>query len=266
MAAARSWLERLTPPGGLSGRLLLLTAAFVMSAALLIIGPSLAAFEEGWLRDRVQAAELASLAVDASPAGTVSDRLAGELLTGAGVISVSVQTGGVRRLLLAAPRTIRTPELIDLRRSDPVGRFVAPFRILTRGGPGWTLRVIGAPRFRNGEFVEIVTPQAPLKAALQRQLGRLLATALFVSALVGLLVYLSLNAFLVAPMLRITAAMERFRARPEDPAARIIPSGRRDEVGRAEIELDRMQQDLLAALQSKARLAALGEAVGQDQP
>ena len=263
MAAARSWLERITPPGGLSARLLLLTAAFVMTGALLIIGPSLAAFEEGWLSDRVQAAELASLAVDASPAGTVSDQLAGELLTGAGVISVSVQTGGVRRLLLAAPRTIRTPELVDLRRPDPLGRFLAPFRTLTRGGVGWTLRVVAAPRFRNGEFVEIVTPEAPLKLELQRQLVRLFGTALFVSLLAGLLVYLSLNAFLVAPMQRITAAMERFRARPDDPAARITPSGRRDEVGRAEAELDRMQEDLLAALQSKARLAALGEAVAK---
>ena len=263
MAAARSWLERLTPPGGLSARLLLLTAAFVMAGALLIIGPSLSAFEEGWLSDRVQAAELASLAVEASPAGAVPDALARELLTGAGVVNVSVQSGGVRRLLLAAPRTIRTPELVDLRRPD-AGRALAPLRTLAGGGgPPSYLRVIAAPRFRGGEFVEIVVPEAPLRRELGRYLGRLLATAAFVSALAGLLVYLSLNAFLVAPMQRITAAMERFRARPDDPASRIAPSGRRDEVGRAEAELARMQEDLAQALQSRARLAALGEAVAK---
>ncbi len=263
MAAARSWLERLTPPGGLSARLLLLTAAFVMTGALLIIGPSLAAYEEGWLSDRVQAAELASLAVDASPAGTVSDALTGELLTGAGVVSVSVQSGGIRRLLLAAPRTIRTPELVDLRRPD-AGRAFAPLRtLLGRATAPTYLRVIATPRFRGGEFVEIVVPEAPLRRELGGYLGRLLATAVFVSALAGLLVYLSLNAFLVAPMQRITAAMERFRARPDDPASRIAPSGRRDEVGRAEAELARMQEDLAQALQSRARLAALGEAVAK---
>lgn len=112
-AAGRAW--RLVSPVGLSARLLLLTAAFVMLGALLVIGPSLAAYEEGWLTDRVRLAEVASLAVEASPAGTVSDRLAGELLEGAGVISVSVQTQGVRRLLLAAPRLARTPVLVDLR-------------------------------------------------------------------------------------------------------------------------------------------------------
>jgi signal transduction histidine kinase len=57
--------------------------------------------------------------------------------------------------------------------------------------------------------------------------------------------------------------MERFRADPDDPAAHVEPSGRRDEIGRAEAELDRMQADLRAALNSRARLAALGEGVAK---
>ena len=84
-----------------------------------------------------------------------------------------------------------------------------------------------------------------------------------VASMAGLLVYLSLNFFLVRPMQRITYAMERFRAEPEDPEARVLLSGRRDEIGRAESELDRMQADLRTALNSRARLAALGEAVAK---
>ena len=265
MARVPARLARLKPPVGLSARLLLLTTAFVMAAALMIIAPSLATYEEGWLTDRVRLAEVASLAVEASPAGAVPERLAGELLAGAGVISVSVQSGGVRRLLLTAPRTIGTPELVDLRRPDPAARQLAPFTTLLadQGRGGRTLRVVAQPRFRPGDFVEIVVPEAPLKRELARYLVRLLAVALVVAALVGLVVYLSLNAFLVAPMQRITASMERFRARPEDPAARVEVSGRRDEIGRAEAELARMQEDLMTALQSKARLAALGEAVAK---
>jgi signal transduction histidine kinase len=60
--------------------------------------------------------------------------------------------------------------------------------------------------------------------------------------------------------------MERFRADPDDPKAHIDPSGRRDEVGRAEVELNLMQQDLRVALNSRARLAALGEAVAKINP
>jgi signal transduction histidine kinase len=64
-------------------------------------------------------------------------------------------------------------------------------------------------------------------------------------------------------MQRITRAMERFRVDPEDDEARVQLSGRRDEIGRAETELDRMQADLRVALNSRARLAALGEAVAK---
>ncbi len=76
----------------------------------------------------MRAAELASLAVEAAPAGVVSDRMAGELLEGAGVVSVSVQSGGVRRLLLQAPRMARFPTLIDLRQPDPARLAVRPLR------------------------------------------------------------------------------------------------------------------------------------------
>jgi signal transduction histidine kinase len=64
-------------------------------------------------------------------------------------------------------------------------------------------------------------------------------------------------------MQRITNAMERFRAEPDDPEAKVQLSGRRDEIGRAETELDMMQADLRVALNSRARLAALGEAVAK---
>ena len=64
-------------------------------------------------------------------------------------------------------------------------------------------------------------------------------------------------------MQRITLAMERFRVDPDDPLAGVRLSGRRDEIGRAEAELDRMQADLRTALSSRARLAALGEAVAK---
>ena len=255
-------MRRFSWPGGLSARLLLLTALFVMTGTLLILGPSVAAYEEGWLTDRVRLAEVASLAVEAAPAGVVSDRMAGQLLNGAGVISVSVQSEGVRRLLLAAPRLSRTPLLVDLRDRNAFDRMLAVGRTLGWGAPE-TLRVVAKPQFRSGDFVEIVVPEAPLRRDVGAYLGRQVLTAAFVSLVAGVLVYLALNSFLVKPMQRITAAMERFRARPEDPASRLRLSHRRDEIGRAEEELGRMQEDLVAALQSRARLAALGEAVAK---
>ena len=260
-AATTAAPRRLTWPTGLSARLLLLTVLFVMVAEVVGLIPALASYEDGWLSTRVRAAELASLAVEASPAG-VSDHMAGELLEGAGVVSVAVQSDGVRRLLLQAPHMARFPALVDLRRPDPFDWIAAPLHVLGPGGPPM-LRVVARPQFRTGDFVEIVVPAAPLRRDLVAYVIRLLTASAVVSVAAGLIVYLALNAFLVRPMQRITESMERFRARPEDPQARLKLSGRRDEIGRAEAELSRMQDDLRAALQSRARLAALGEAVAK---
>jgi signal transduction histidine kinase len=255
-------LRGLPWPVGLSSRLLLLTALFVLVAQLFILLPSLASFEVGWLTDRVRAAELASLAVEAAPAGVVSDKLSARLLKGAGVVSVAVQSEGSRRLLLAAPRMPQPPTLIDLRSQNIADFLAQPFLALAPDAPRM-LRVVARPQFRGGDFIEIVAPSAPLASALQAYLLRTLLISVLLSLVAGVGVYLMLAAFLVRPIRRITVSMERFRARPEDPAARLSLSGRRDEIGRAEAELTRMQEDLLTALQSRARLAALGEAVAK---
>jgi signal transduction histidine kinase len=252
----RPWLE------GLSPRLLLLTILFVMLGAGFIIPPALAAFEEQWLLDRVRAAELASLAADVAPDRRVTRRLSQQLLAGAGVVSVVIQNDGMRRLVLAAPSAMQVPYTVDLGSQNPGSWLSGPFRTLMGDGKQM-VRVIAQPRFREGESVEIITPDGPLKRLLLEYAGRLIATTLFVASLAGLLVYLTLNIFLVRPMQRITLAMEKFRANPEDPQSRVGASGRADEIGRAEAELTRMQTDLLAALQSKARLASLGEAVAK---
>jgi len=81
--------------------------------------------------------------------------------------------------------------------------------------------------------------------------------------LAGGLIYAALSAFIVRPMRRITASIERFRAAPEDPGAEPEHSGRQDEIGRVEEELATMQEEVRQALRSRARLAALGEAVAK---
>jgi signal transduction histidine kinase len=250
-------------PGGLSARLLVLTTLFVALAGVFVLPPTLAAFERNWLLDRVRAAELASLATEVAPDRVVSEKLSAQLLAGAGVETVAIQSRGLRRLVLQGPRRDEAPYFVDLREQAVSSWLLAPFQTLSAGDDR-AVRVIAEPRFREeAEFIEIVAPHAPLKGELRAYLWQLIFTTLFVAGLVGALVFLSLNFFLVRPMQRITRAMERFRADPDDPAAHLDPSGRRDEIGRAEIELDRMQADLRTALASRARLAALGEAVAK---
>jgi signal transduction histidine kinase len=255
--------RRLFWPGGLSARLLVLTVTFSSLIGAMSIPPALAAYEKQWLLDRVRAAELASLAAEVAPDRVVSEQLKNQLLQGAGVEIVAVSTDGVRRLVFASARPAKPPYLVDLRSRAPGLGLFAPFQTLLGGGD--RVRVVAEPRFRQSEvdFIEFVATDTELKKALAANFWRLVAIVAGVSGLAGVIVYFALNLFLVRPMQRITFAMERFRADPEDPEAKVALSGRRDEIGRAEAELDRMQADLRVALNSRARLAALGEAVAK---
>src|SRR5262249_30231245 len=84
-----------------------------------------------------------------------------------------------------------------------------------------------------------------------------------ISLITACLVFLALQSLMVRPMRRLTDSMVAFRADPENPGSMIRPSRRSDEIGVATRELAEMQQGLVQALQQKAHLAALGEAVGK---
>jgi signal transduction histidine kinase len=249
-------------PGGLSARLLTLTILFVASAGALAFPPALASFERQWLLERVRAAETISRFADIARS-SVNGPQREQLLRGAGVEWVAIQTKDEGlHLVLQGKRTPQTPYFVDLRDNAPAAWLAAPVQTLFSGS-GRSVRVRAEPRFIQAQFIEVVAPDGELRRELLAYLWRMVAIVAAVATAAGLLVYLSLNFFLVRPMLRITNAMERFRADPEDAGARVQLSGRRDEIGRAEAELDRMQADLRTALNSRARLAALGEAVAK---
>ncbi|MDO1559160.1 HAMP domain-containing sensor histidine kinase [Brevundimonas sp. 2R-24] len=249
------------PPQGLSARMLLLTAGFTVAVELLILAPSAASFHERWLLDRVRAAEVASIGVDALPYDLVEDDVGRQLLEGAGVAAVAVGEEGVRRLLLRAPEMEEAPDFIDLRRTDYLARLTAPWETLF-GAPDRMIRINARPRFRQGDFVEVVVPAVPLQRELRVYLLQILGVSALISLTAGALLYLALSALILRPVQRLTESIERFRADPEAPAPAVVEP-RQDEIGRVEMELDRMREEVRQALRSRARLAALGAAVAK---
>lgn len=253
-------VRRMAPPDGMASRLLVLTAVFTLAVELLIVMPSAASFHERWLRDRLQAAELASVGVEALPYSAVEDETAAELMRIGGVQAVVVGEQGVRRLLLQAPNLPRAPDVIDLRRDNPGARALDPWKTLF-GHPDRSIRVQARPRYRSGDFIEILTPAQPLKVELRGFLLNTLLLSLAISAVAGGLLYAGLGFLVIQPLRRVTRSIERFAADPE--SAPEPPSDRHDEIGRVERELAVMQDEVRQALRSRARLAALGEAVAK---
>lgn len=247
---------------GLSGKLLLLTLLFVMLAEVLIYVPSIANFRLTWLAQRMAAAQTASLALKAAPDLEVSEDLARELLTNAEVLAVVLTQDHSRRLILNSgmpPEVDRTFDLRDVMRPmtvfDAFDSLFAP--------EGRIIAAIDNARFGAGETIQIVFDETPLKRAMLGFSLNILSLSIVISLITASLVYLVLNWQLVRPIRRLTGAIMRFAVRPEDSGRVIRPSGRRDEIGVAESELAKMQNQLQSMLQQKANLAALGLAVSK---
>src|SRR5678815_5451758 len=202
-------------PGGLSARLFTLTILFVSVGGALAVPPALASFERQWLLERVRAAETIYQFADIVRS-SVNAQKREQLLRGAGVEWVAVQTKDLGlSLVLQGKRTSQIPYFVDLRGQAPTAWLAAPFQTLF-GGSGRSVRVRAEPRFISAEFIEIVAPDAELKRELRNYLWRMVLIVALVASTAGVLVYLSLNLCLVRPMQRITYAMERFRADPDD--------------------------------------------------
>lgn len=257
---------------GLPGKLLILTIVFVMIAEVLIFVPSIANYRVNWLTDRLRSAQLASLAAEASPEGVVPQALRDELLRTAQVRAVALKRDHQRQLILAAESMPPVDATYDLSFASPNASGVSASQRLAQVWDAMevlfskgdrTLRVIGQPREGAGVMIEVVLPEAPLRAAMLKFGLNILLLSIIISVITAALVYFALNALLVRPMLRLAANMQRFSQRPEDASRIITPSLRKDEIGTAERELAQMQSELHQLLNQRSRLAALGLAVSK---
>jgi len=264
---------------GLSAKLLMLTVLFVMLAEVLIFVPSVANFRVNWLTDRLTAARLASLAADAAADHTVPEALGIEMLSVAKVQSVAIKQNDMRRLVLAADTQRDVDRSYDLRGDagaslaasiiDRFGLIADALSVLVSSGDR-TIRVFGHPALAIGaspwsmsDFVEIVLPEAPLRRAVRAFALNILLLSIIISVIAASFVYIALNRLLVRPILRIADNMESFGRQPENASLIISPSGRHDEIGTTERELQQMQRELRSMLNQKNHLAALGLAVSK---
>ncbi len=262
--AGEGRFSRLLRPlrGSLSRRLLVLTILFVMLAEVLIFVPSVANFRLNWLEQRLAAAQIASLALEARPDNMVSPTLREELLKNAQVYAVALHRDDSRRLVLSEDMPPMVDTSFDLRDAMAMMLVMDAFETVF-AGDGRIVLVTGNPRFGAGESIEIVFDETPLRHAMLKYGKNILLLSLVISIITASLVYIVLHFVFVRPMRRITGNMVAFRDNPEDARRVIAPSVRADEIGVAERELSLMQKEIRATLSQKAHLASLGVAVSK---
>ena len=254
------------PRFGLSGRLILLTMSFVMLASVIVYVPSVANFRQGWVGDRLMGAQMIALALSAAGPDARSPELDAKLLAGLnGAQAIGVRGEGTRWLFAAPndepPHLSRT---IDLRRNAWWRPLVGIARNLT-GDISPALRVVGPGLTSQPgvEWIEVVIDETQLWQATVGYTRSFLLVSVVISLITGALLYLALHLLVVRPVRRLADNVAAFAANPDDTARIIRPSGRTDEIGRAEEALARMETSLAGALRTQRHLADLGLAVSK---
>lgn len=246
----------------LSTKLLLWTSLYVLLAEVLIFTPSAARFRESWLRERLAAAHLAALAVEAAPDFMVTANLEAKLLAQVGAHSIDLTLPDNRVYMLSSTMPPRIDARFDLEQAGYFTLIADAFAAFGESRDR-VIHVSARPPDDDRLLIEVVMDERPLIAALYVFAGRILGLSIVISLIAAVLVFFTLNAVFVLPMRRLTASVAAFSRDPENARDSFDLEYRDDEIGVAQRELASMQANLRAALRQRERLAALGTAVAK---
>lgn len=248
----------------LAGRLLAIITISVLTIEALVFVPALSNFHETWLRERINLAQVAALALEAAPNSEIGEQLEYELLTNAEVQRVVLVRDGERQLLLVGPTPIPPGVLVTYDYTGARGITPALWSLETFfSPPGRILRVLARPRYESGDLIEIVLNEAPLNRAMHSFVSDFVLASMLILIAAATLSYLVLSFFIVRPMRALTHAIIRFRDKPEDVSVAFVRSNRGDEIGRAQDAAADMAEQVRIALRQRERLASLGAAVAR---
>ena len=250
----------LTSIKSLSGRFLLLTVIFVMLAEILIFVPSIARFREDYLMNRLERAQIASLALLAND--QISKDLQEELLVNAGVFNVVLRRDEARQLVLASPLPSPVMATFDLRDATAFELIRDAFSRMAKPSPE-IVRVIGAPSERGGLLIEVTLLTSEMRASMIDYGIRILILSAVLSVTTAAMLYLAVRGFLVRPIKNVVGVMKGYAAAPEDARLLIKPASTTTELREAEEALYSLQTQLTSALRQKEHLAQLGGAVAK---
>ncbi|MEM7644977.1 MAG: HAMP domain-containing sensor histidine kinase [Pseudomonadota bacterium] len=245
----------------LSGRFLILTVLFVMIAEILIFVPSIARFRLDYLTERMERAQIASLALLGATDMIPLD-VEEELLENAGVLNVVLRRDALRQLVLSSELPGPVTRTIDLRDPPPtelIRDALLEFLMLEPA----IVRVIAEPAQGGGVQIEAAIDTTDLNRAMIDYGLTILWLSLVISVITSAFLFLAVRRLMVIPIKDLVAHMNRYAAAPEDGRQVIVPRSRVKELHAAETTLRALETQLTQSLRQKERLAQLGSAVAK---
>src|ERR1700728_1968873 len=220
---------------GLAGRVLAVTIGFVLLAMSLFYVTRLTAHREMLLHGKISAVQTT---VDAF-----------------GLAGPTPPPQDLSQKILDSVESIVADD------SSYVESMAATFHALF-AAPGTVVK-LSAPAQANEPAIEFAFDETPLIQSLRRVSGSFLTISLTIAAVVTCVLWAALWRMVLQPVRRLTSNIIAFGESPQDASRVIAPSGRSNEIGRAEAALAVMQGSLAHELAQGKRLAELGMAVAR---
>lgn len=239
---------------------MILTIAFVMLAEVLIFVPSVARFREDYLINRLERAQIASLALLADD--VIEPRLEAELLENAEVFNVVLRRDEASELVLSSPMPRMVDQSYDLRTQTPY-TLIRDAMLRLINPENQMIRIIGQPVREGGLVIEITMESASLRQAMLDYGRNILILSAVISVFTASLLFFAVRRLMVLPIRNVVGHMKSYAQAPEDARRIISPSASVIELRQAEDALHDLQTELTGALKQKERLAQLGGAVAR---
>ena len=260
MIAANAARHRPAGPG-LAARVLIVTIGCVLVAIGLLYVTRLAAIRDTWLHNKLASAATAVEAFDIGGSSEPPGELSRKILTSLGVQSISIGVPPWRNIDGLSLRPLARIETVNLDSGTFFDGVVASFRTLF-AAPGTVIRVTDT-NSPDRSAITVTFDETRLIEAMWRLSRTFLIISLTVALVLTCVLWAALWHMVLRPVRVLTSNIIAFGELPQDASRVIAPSGRRDEIGRAETALAAMQASLAHELAQRKRLAELGMAVAR---
>ena len=246
---------------GLAARVLAVTIGFVLLAMSLFYVTRLTAHREMLLHGKISAVQTTVDAFGLAGPTPPPHDLSQKILNSVEVKWMAIETPAGRREFVTAGGPLESVESIIADDSSYLESMAATFHALF-AAPGTVVK-LSAPAQANEPAIEFAFDETTLVQSLRRVSYNFLTISLTIAAVVTCVLWAALWRMVLQPVRRLTSNIIAFGESPQDASRVIAPTGRGNEIGRAEAALAVMQRSLAHELAQGKRLAELGMAVAR---